>query len=134
MRRKTTLKIRKILGNIPLSLPFILTWFLFFVRKLRTLAARVLAPLRRITARELVIFKPDPRVNHFVYSLRDTLECEHEQEHVLFDGLRELLNAYHESALIRARRHRCHPCLAMAEIRKPVRAVPLFAEKAAGAA
>lgn len=110
--------LRKIL--FPLYLPFILTSFkLSLPQRLVDLVTRVLAPLRLIVSRELVTFQPDSRVRHFIYSLRDRLECGHEQEHILLDGLRELLNAYHESAVVRARRHRCHPCGAVS-LKKPV--------------
>lgn len=118
--------LRKILGtNLPLSPPFVRSLFISvfkFPLKVASLTVRVLAPLRKIVSRELVVFQPDTRVRHFIYSLRDRLECGHEQEHYLPDGLRELLNAYHESAVVRARRHRCHPCGAVS-LKKPVQSI-----------
>lgn len=96
------------------------------LRSVKKLLAMAAAPLRRIVARELCIHQPNPRLKYSIYSLIDTLECGHTQEIYLFDGLRDLANAYTENAAIAARRHRCHPCASLLAKKKP-QSVPLFA-------
>src|SRR6185437_2719769 len=100
--------------------------------RIRTLVRRTLAPLRRIVSREVESFRPDPRVNYEVYSLRDTLECGHVQDHFLWGGLADLQNAYTENPLVRSARHRCQPCAQLLSVKKPVQSVTL--KKAAGVA
>lgn len=94
-----------------------------------SVAARTLAPLRKIMSRELEVSEPRPK--YVYYSLIDSLECGHRAWSPV--DLADLLNAYTESPVIRARRHRCQPCARLLAERKPVQtvtAVPLAAKTA----
>lgn len=87
--------------------------------------ALMAAPLRRIVARELCKSQPDPRnAKYIVYSIIDTLECGHAQDNYLFNGLLDLINPYTDSPVIRAKRHRCRPCMNLLAKKKP-QSVPL---------
>lgn len=82
------------------------------------------APLRRIVLRELCITKPRPSLAYSIYSLIDTLECGHVQSEYLFNGLLDLTNPYTDSPVIRAKRHRCRPCMNLLAKKRP-QSVPL---------
>ena len=98
----------------------------FFLSALKWVAFMA-APLRKIVLRELSVLQPDPRNPKYkIYSLIDTLECGHTQENYLFGGIRDLVNGYTDSPVIRARRHRCRPCASLLAKKKP-QAVPLTA-------
>lgn len=100
--------------------------FITFARHIFALINLAMAaPLRRIVARELCEFQPDPRnPKYLVYSLIDTLECGHSQDVYLFNGLQDLTNPYIDSPAIRAKRHRCRPCEMLLAKKKPA-SVPL---------
>ena len=83
------------------------------------------SPLRLIVSRELCTIQP--RSNYFIYSLSDTLECGHVEDHYLFNGLADLTNPYTDSPVVRAKRHRCKPCASLLAKRKPVQTVPAIA-------
>lgn len=96
----------------------------FFLSALKWVAFMA-APLRKIVLRELSVFQPDPRNPKYkIYSLIDVLECGHAQDVYLFNGLRDLLNAYTDSPVIKAKRHRCRPCMNLLAKKLP-QSVPL---------
>ena len=89
-----------------------------------TLMAHLLAPLRRVVARELDVYLPDARNPKYkAYFLVDTLECGHVQDVYLWNGLQDVLYAYSDSPAIRAKRHRCRPCASLLATRKPMQTV-----------
>ena len=96
-----------------------------FSQKARHMLERSLAPLRRIVARELEQLQIRP--GYFINSLLDTLECSHQTWHPV--DLADLVNAYTENPLIRARRHRCRPCASLLQAKKPVSSVGIIAAR-----
>lgn len=84
----------------------------------------MLPPLRRIVYRELCELRA--RKSYSIYSLIDTLECGHQQDVYLYNGLHDLLNPYTENPAISAKRHRCRPCASLLAKKKP-QSVPLTA-------
>ncbi len=87
--------------------------------------ALMAAPLRRIVVRELRKLQPDPRnPKYTIYSIIDTLECGHTQDNYLFNGLLDLINPYTDSPVVRAKRHRCRPCMHLLAKKRP-QSVPL---------
>jgi len=93
------------------------------------LMRRVLAPLRRIISRELEIYSTDRITGHpYSFVVHDTLECTHTYTSFGWD-IFDLLNAYTESAHVRAVRHRCHECLTLTA-KKPVQSVAAVAKAA----
>ena len=84
------------------------------------------APLRRIVTRDLCVDHPDPRTQYSIFSLNDTLECGHVENHYLFGGLADLTNPYTESSVVKSKRHRCKPCASLLAKKRP-QSVPLMA-------
>lgn len=82
----------------------------------------MLPPLRKIVRRELC--QQHVRPKYIIYSLIDTLECGHKQDNYLFNGLLDLINPYTDSPVVRAKRHRCRPCMNLLAKKKP-QSVPL---------
>ena len=127
--------LRNNLGRkFPLFSPFIRSAYRLESALLRCLelVSRTLAPLRRITSRKLFAYVVRIRPRHALCCLRDTLECGHIIECGI-DSLRDLMNAYTENSVVRARRHRCHECAALVAERKPVQSVAAIAAKAGAA-
>lgn len=78
------------------------------------------SPLRRIVARELVVFEQHRNSTHpRLFALHDHLECGHVRAVLTLD-LIDLTNPHSENSEIRARRHRCAECAAVASGKKPV--------------
>ena len=93
------------------------------------LMRRVLAPLRRIISRELEIYSTDRITGHpYSFVVHDKLECTHTYTSFGWD-IFDLLNAYSESAHVRAVRHCCHECLTLTA-KKPVQSVAAVAKAA----
>lgn len=93
------------------------------------LMRRVLAPLRRIISRELEIYSTDRITGHpYSFVVHDTLECTHTYTSFGWD-IFDLLNAYTESAHVRAIRHRCQECLTLTA-KKTVQSVTAVAKAA----
>jgi hypothetical protein len=114
--------VRKILETLPpLFSPFIRS---LFIRALLFAALGIplliwpKAPLRLIVDR---VLEPVEVRHPSTLMLTDRMECGHVSVH--FVDYRALLNAYTEDATMRARRHRCHDCAALALAKKPVRSV-----------
>lgn len=87
--------------------------------RLVDLLKRVLAPLRRIVARELEVFAVSRVSGHPTsFAVHDRLECGHTRTSLLWDVF-DLLNGYTQSAHVRAVRHRCHECMTLVATKKP---------------
>ena len=110
------------------NLPNFFTRIASIVSALWTLMPRLLAPLRKVVARELDVYLPDARNPKYkIYSLVDTLECGHVQDVYLWNGLQDVLYAYSDNPAITAKRHRCQPCASLLATRKQPQSVPAIA-------
>lgn len=102
----------------PLLNPFIRSLFILFAVCFGLLGPFLLtwtkAPLRRITERNLT---SEIARGMSTVGITDTLECGHTSWAVV--DARDLLNAYTEDSTMRARRHRCRECQAIAVAKKP---------------
>lgn len=125
-------RIKKICIVFP-SFPFILQQVEASLKGAFLSLNRALAPLRKIVARDIEVFKTFLNSQKPMrFCLVDTLECGHEVVEYNVDFL-DLINAYTDNPHISAKRHRCRYCK-QAEMKKPSASVGLVLGKAAGAA
>lgn len=86
---------------------------------------RTFAPLRRIIGRDLEVYAFHRASGHPLrFVVHDVMECGHVHTDCSI-SFSDLIDAYSECAVMRARRHRCHDCATLALAKKPVRSVGL---------
>jgi len=103
------------------------------VRLVWTYMQRTLAPLRRIVSRSLEVLENQQRELFppafgptIPFAIIDLLECGHESISLLWD-FRDLIDAYTKNPEVKARHHRCRPCLKLQNKRKQPQSVKAIA-------